>query len=232
MNFKRILLAIITLFCTSLFISHNVKAQDEGSMEEEQPATKCIDFQIKIKGDDKNPMIYDYCYFLQLNTMVLFNRLVLPNNLPQGSEQIGKERESRELVCLDDFNIEKKIGEYGTHCGPKPEDTKKIVCGPNTDLKDCIGSRLPGKSGKVGSVITKPVDLISAIAKIINSLLSLVGLLFTTYLIYAGIQWIHYGGNPEGIARASKRIKNAIIGLAITLSAYSLSYYILNSLAN
>lgn len=52
-------------------------------------------------------------------------------------------------------------------------------------------------------------------------ILATVGSFF--FLLWGGVQWILSGGDKEGIEKARKKIVNAIVGLAITLSIYALS---------
>jgi hypothetical protein len=132
-------------------------------------------------------------------------------------------------VCIDDNNRIQNEEGYGTHCAMQNANSQDACKKEGGNLKDCVAGRLPKSIGTPG-VTPEPGTLIASAATIINSILGLVGLIFTTFLMYAGIQWIHYGGNSEGRGRAAKRIKNSIIGLAITLSAYALSYFIINSL--
>jgi type IV secretion system pilin len=64
-------------------------------------------------------------------------------------------------------------------------------------------------------------------AKIIKSMLSLVGIIFLVLIITSGIQWMMAGGNEETITKAKKKITNATIGLAITMLSYSIVYFVM-----
>ncbi len=55
---------------------------------------------------------------------------------------------------------------------------------------------------------------------IINSVLSLVGLIFLIVVIYAGFQWQTAGGNEEKAQASLKMFISAILGLVIVLGAY------------
>ncbi len=65
------------------------------------------------------------------------------------------------------------------------------------------------------------------IGSIIQVALSLIGVFFLILIIVGGYQWMTAGGNEETIGNAKKRIINAIIGLAVVLGAYALSYFII-----
>jgi len=58
----------------------------------------------------------------------------------------------------------------------------------------------------------------------VNTFLSLLGLAFLVLLLYAGVVWVLARGNEEDITRAKTILIRALIGLAIILSSYGLSY--------
>lgn len=68
------------------------------------------------------------------------------------------------------------------------------------------------------------------IARIINIALSFLGIIILSLMIYAGFLWMTSGGEEEKIRRAKDILKNAIIGLVITLSAWGITVFILNRL--
>ena len=70
----------------------------------------------------------------------------------------------------------------------------------------------------------------SMIGKIILTALSLLGIIFLILLIYAGYLWMTASGNEQQVSKAQSIITTAIVGLVIVLSAYSISYFVLNSL--
>ncbi len=85
------------------------------------------------------------------------------------------------------------------------------------------------------TVIQEPLGLSSLdirliIARIIRVALSLVGIILVVLMIYAGYLWMTAGGNDEQITQAKSIIRNAVIGLAIILSAYSIVSYIIKIL--
>jgi len=70
----------------------------------------------------------------------------------------------------------------------------------------------------------------SMIGKIILAALSLLGVIFLILLIYAGYLWMTAAGNEQQVSKAQSMITTAIIGLFIVLSAYAISYFVLDSL--
>ena len=70
----------------------------------------------------------------------------------------------------------------------------------------------------------------TTIGLIINTLLSLVGVLLVVYMVYAGYLWMTAGGNDDQINKAKGIIKNSIIGLIIVLLSYGIARFVLESL--
>jgi amino acid transporter len=69
--------------------------------------------------------------------------------------------------------------------------------------------------------------IIAAIAQIF---LGLLGIIFIILLIFAGFQWMTASGNEEKVTKAKETITRAIIGLAIIIAAYSITYFVFNAL--
>jgi len=68
-------------------------------------------------------------------------------------------------------------------------------------------------------------DLYKAIGKLIGYLLNIASIILLIVVVYGGITWMT-AGTDEGVKKARSMIIQAIIGLAVTLSAYGLTYYI------
>jgi amino acid transporter len=75
-----------------------------------------------------------------------------------------------------------------------------------------------------------PKDIRYQIIKIINVVLTILGLLVVILIIFAGFQWMTSGGNEEKVKKAQTTIKNAVIGLIIIMLAWSVTYWILRRL--
>src|SRR5680860_232173 len=68
----------------------------------------------------------------------------------------------------------------------------------------------------------------SIIGMVIYIFLGLVGVLFLGLTIFSGIKWMIAQGNEERVRKAKDSLLNSIIGLAIALSAYAISYFLIN----
>jgi hypothetical protein len=84
-----------------------------------------------------------------------------------------------------------------------------------------IGNQLNAAGQGVG--IKELVDPRVTLMLIIRFALQILGLIVFCLIIYAGFVWLTSGGNSEKVATAQKIIRNSVIGLAIILSAYSIT---------
>ncbi|GEM_PF-549505 len=66
------------------------------------------------------------------------------------------------------------------------------------------------------------------LGRIIMTVISFTGLIFLGLIIYSGVQWMTAGGNEEKVSEAKKRALNGVIGLAIALLAFILTYALFN----
>jgi len=73
-------------------------------------------------------------------------------------------------------------------------------------------------------------DIRITVARIVRAALGLLGIVAVALLIYAGFVWMTAGGNDENINKAKKIMINAVIGLAIILSAYAIVSFVMSKL--
>lgn len=73
-------------------------------------------------------------------------------------------------------------------------------------------------------------NLPQTIGNFINVGLSMLGLIFLVLALYAGFKWMTSGGESKGVDEAKGTLKNAVIGLIITLSAYAISSFVMGEL--
>lgn len=98
-----------------------------------------------------------------------------------------------------------------------------VFAGPETS--DRYGVSYVGASG------LSDQNLSVMIARIINTLLGVLGILLVILIIYGGFIWMTAGGNEENVKKAKKIIFSAVVGLLIILSAYAVSRFVFWSLA-
>ncbi len=67
---------------------------------------------------------------------------------------------------------------------------------------------------------------------IIQLALSVLGVLFVVFMIYAGYLWLTAAGNEQKVAKAKKIIFQSIIGLVLVIAAYTITYFIVSTFEN
>lgn len=73
-------------------------------------------------------------------------------------------------------------------------------------------------------------DLRDTVVSIINVGLGLLGLIAVVIMLAGGFTWMTAAGNEEKVDKAKKMIFAGIIGLAIILSAYAISRFVITNL--
>jgi cytochrome bd-type quinol oxidase subunit 2 len=69
-------------------------------------------------------------------------------------------------------------------------------------------------------------SLTLTIANLLRIFFSVLGVIFVAIIVYGGFQWMTAGGNEEQVGKAKKLIFNAVIGLAIVVLAFSITYFV------
>jgi hypothetical protein len=92
-----------------------------------------------------------------------------------------------------------------------------------------IGQPWMQKVGSAGGYVTDDTSDTAFAAQIggyIRIALSFVGSIFFVLTLYAGFLWMTAAGEDDKIKKAKDILKSAIIGLAITLGAYSITAFV------
>jgi len=63
---------------------------------------------------------------------------------------------------------------------------------------------------------------------VIKVALDLLGVVFLVLIVYGGYIWMIARGDEAKVEKAKNTMINAIIGLAITLAAYAITFYIVD----
>ncbi|MCK9438944.1 MAG: pilin [Patescibacteria group bacterium] len=96
-----------------------------------------------------------------------------------------------------------------------------------------IANRLERTGSLAGFSAADETSLAGTIGRIVNTALSFLGIIFVILIILGGYQWMTAGGNEEQVSQAKSRIKNAIIGLILVVSAFAIwrlvDQYLLNT---
>lgn len=89
-----------------------------------------------------------------------------------------------------------------------------------------LGKVATGVNGTLGNQ-----GLIETVTSIINVALGLLGLVAVVIVLIGGFQWMTAGGNDEKVQGARKMIFSGIIGLAIILSAFAITQFVISNLS-
>ncbi len=74
------------------------------------------------------------------------------------------------------------------------------------------------------------ISIGQVVSYVIKIFLSFLGVIFIILIIYAGFLWMTAAGSEEKISTAKKIMGSALIGLAIVLSAYIITYFVIDKL--
>jgi len=75
-------------------------------------------------------------------------------------------------------------------------------------------------------------NLEDTVIKIVQWVLTLLGLIAVIMILYGGFTWLTAGGNEEKVATAKKIISAAIIGLIIVLLAWAIVTFVVDTANN
>ena len=64
---------------------------------------------------------------------------------------------------------------------------------------------------------------------LVKTVLSFVGIIFLALMVYAGFLWMTARGAEDQITKAQDIIRAAIIGIVITLGAYSITSFVVDA---
>lgn len=96
---------------------------------------------------------------------------------------------------------------------------------PDPGLGGDIGRQLNSAGNGMG--VSEPVDPRVTIMYIIRSILRMLGIIVLCFIVYAGFLWLTAGGNESQIEKAKLVMRNSVIGLAIILSSYSITIFVI-----
>lgn len=77
---------------------------------------------------------------------------------------------------------------------------------------------------------TKEANPVLMVSSVIEAVLSLLGVIFLILVIYGGFLWMTAAGDDGKVDTARKIITAAIVGLVIVVSAYAISYFVIQGI--
>ncbi len=73
-------------------------------------------------------------------------------------------------------------------------------------------------------------SLVDVVSLVVRGVLGLVAIIFFIMILIAGFSWMTAGGNEQTVSNAKKNMANAIIGLAVILFSYAITYFVFDVL--
>jgi hypothetical protein len=96
------------------------------------------------------------------------------------------------------------------------------------NLKDAFGGILTNVGTNAG--YETGASPLTVVGTVIQVALSLLGVIFLVLMVYGGYLWMNARGQEQEVNRAKDTIRMAIIGLAIVVAAYAISYFVVSAL--
>lgn len=87
------------------------------------------------------------------------------------------------------------------------------------------GLNLTGKEAGYDPSLTPEPELM--IGKIIQTILSFVGVIFLALMIFGGITWLTAQGDSQKVTKAKGIIEESIVGIIIIIIAYAVSSFLI-----
>ncbi len=99
------------------------------------------------------------------------------------------------------------------------------VFAATSSVREEVFGQLGAAGGSNGANLSNTDPRVIA-ARIIKVALSVIGTIFLALVVYAGFLWMTAGGEDGKIETAKKLLYDGVIGLAIILSAYAITYFV------
>lgn len=93
------------------------------------------------------------------------------------------------------------------------------------DLGTNLSKNAAAKAG-YDAAGTKDTTFAETLGTVVQAALSFVGIIFLSLMVYAGYLWMTARGETEQVEKAKKIIIQSVVGLAITVGAYSITAFV------
>lgn len=97
--------------------------------------------------------------------------------------------------------------------------------GVNGNTGSDIAKQLQATGGSTGAGYGMPEDPRLTAAKIIRTILNILGIIVLCLILYSGFLWMTAGGNEDQVTKAKAWMRNSVIGLIVIFAAYSITYF-------
>jgi hypothetical protein len=109
-----------------------------------------------------------------------------------------------------------------TYCESQSPEATFVICAPINNIDNSSSSgQTQTEPGSLENPLGPNVTSVSQIAgKIIQVIISLLGIISLCMFIYAGFTWLTAGGKPDAIKKGKETMIWAVAGLAVVFSSY------------
>ncbi|MFA6215834.1 MAG: hypothetical protein WC768_04675 [Patescibacteria group bacterium] len=97
------------------------------------------------------------------------------------------------------------------------------------DIQGLLGTAA-SKAGYKATGSDSGTGLAEFAGSLVQTFISILGILFISYTIYGGFLWMTAAGNEEKVTKSKKTIASGIIGLIIIFSSAAIYYFVKNAL--
>lgn len=105
-----------------------------------------------------------------------------------------------------------------------------LLSGPVHAQQSEFDRQLGAFAGEEGAGYDAPQDPRLVVAGIIRVFLTIIGILFVSYTVYAGFLIMTASGEEEKVAKGKKTLVRAVIGVGIVMLAYAITIFVTESL--
>ena len=105
-----------------------------------------------------------------------------------------------------------------------------VLAQSNTQPSNNLMNRLSNVGTAAGYNTTGNISISVIVGLVIQALISLLGIVFIVLTILSGFKYMRANGNEEEVKKAMQSIKESVIGLVITLSAWTIWTFIFQRL--
>ncbi|MEK7623856.1 MAG: hypothetical protein AAB408_04295 [Patescibacteria group bacterium] len=95
------------------------------------------------------------------------------------------------------------------------------------ELGTGMADNIADNAGYAADGKTTQTTFSETLGVVVRTALSLVGVIFLSLMVYAGFLWMNARGEESQIEKAQEIIKSSVIGLIITVGAYSITAFVL-----
>jgi len=95
----------------------------------------------------------------------------------------------------------------------------------NYNFASSSGLSSTGQGAGYDAAAPEPEIIVSRVVQVV---LSLLGVAFLGFMMYAGIMWMTAQGNEQKVEKAKNMITESIVGIIIVIAAYAIAFFVID----